>query len=120
MRININAHVRAKLTTLGAAAYNSHYQKRGIPTRFWQVMKEGDTVELPLWDAMHIFGPHLFMGSPVVPFQDNSIEFVMGVEQAGWLVTPPDRPTWWEPRNDAQFSPGQPHKIEPVFRLKEL
>jgi|GEM_PF-2593157 len=119
MKFNINAQVRVRLTKLGAAAHNAHH-RLALSERSWTPKAEGDVLEVPLWDLMHIFGPHCFMGSPIQPFKDNEIEFTMGVEQAGWLVTPPGLRSWWEPDNNAQFKQGTPHKIEPLYKRKEL
>lgn len=59
VRVNINSHVRVRLTEAGRALC----QRLGRePAEQWQ-----------LWDLMAVFGPSHYMGAPTVPFVANEI-----------------------------------------------
>src|SRR3569832_1831609 len=98
MKFNINAQVRVRLTKLGAAAHNAHH-RLALSERSWTPKADGDVLEVPLWDLMHIFGPHCFLGSPIQPFKDIEFEFTGGGGRAGGRGAPPGRRAGGGPGN---------------------
>lgn len=60
------------LTEHGAKIYNEKTAKmREVYKQ--DGFKAGDVYRAPLWDVMHMFGEHLWMGNPRLPFLENDI-----------------------------------------------
>ena len=75
MIINLNNTCRVILTDFGARYYNYWHAflgKKAPPDK-----KEGEVLEVPLWEIMHIFGGDaMWHGMDKVPFKDNKIELL--------------------------------------------
>lgn len=74
--INLNTEIRAKLTAHGVLVHNAFYRKTFLAHTDWTILnqyilKEGDYFKGELWDFMHIFGPHIFMGAKPVTETTN-------------------------------------------------
>lgn len=72
LSFNINDTVQVVLTKDGADIYN-HYWKnfsRGSKVA-------GQTIDLPVWELTHVFGPILFMGSTKMPFLNNQVQIAL-------------------------------------------
>lgn len=83
MKININTKVKVKLTDRGADIlnrYNRQFHISGDPEKDEKMFPTnyvvGDTIEDELWSVMHIWGPHIYMGAPIV-FQTNDIDILL-------------------------------------------
>ena len=83
MKININTRAKVTLTERGAKVLNDYNRgfhlsgdrekdEKMFPTKY----KEGDAYEDELWSLMHIFGPHIYMGAPIV-FTTNDIDLLL-------------------------------------------
>jgi hypothetical protein len=76
MKINLNADTTLTLTTDGAHAYNVHYEQYPANVRPPRQVT-GSVVNMPLWEVMSIFGPHLYSGGPSM-FESNDINVLIG------------------------------------------
>ena len=80
--LNVNRIARVTLTEAGAKIINNylktddviqHLTKDQIKTLFGRTeFNAGDTYKSALWDIMHIFGKHMYMGCNI-PFVNNEI-----------------------------------------------
>lgn len=68
MNVNCNQWAGVRLTAIGRRIYRDHYAQFGNP-REPEVDAEGWTWLL-LWQVMHIFGPHIYLGCDE-PFDAN-------------------------------------------------
>lgn len=81
--MNINDKVKVQpcrlpvqLTPFGADIWNKRWDGLNIPSAYTQQkVTPFDYIELQLWDAMNVFGPHMRMGSDV-PFVDCQMEIM--------------------------------------------
>jgi len=66
--MNINGMVRIKPTAEGL----------DLLAKSGYLFVPGATggVEMPLWELMHIFGPVMYMGTTVLCFEKNEVEFL--------------------------------------------
>jgi hypothetical protein len=123
MKFNLNAKIRVTLTKEGARIYNKHWITAPNKYRPLEVAV-GDDVELELWRMAQIFGQDFYNGAAEVPFVDNRIEIVTGVEMVGWLITTPEMKNAWLETNAARKAhfelPGQGHTIESLYKEKSL
>lgn len=81
MKINANNHVSVVLTEIGAEIWNARYagyKHYGI--KLPEPVEAGATVKTQLWDAMYIFGPHMYMGNEA-PFVGLSMDIEPDKEQ---------------------------------------
>lgn len=70
--ININQMVTVKLTAYGASKYSEYLDSFN---KLRPNLKEGDILRTQLWDLMHIFGSHIYLGMQA-PFVDCEIEIL--------------------------------------------
>lgn len=74
--MNINDKVKVRLTAFGADIWNKRYYGLNIPAEYIPTkVKPLDFLEVQLWDAMHVFGPHIGLGSDA-PFVDCQMEIM--------------------------------------------
>lgn len=74
--MNINDKVKVQLTAFGADIWNKRYDGMNIPEEYVPAkVKPLDHIEVQLWDAMHVFGPIMRLGSDV-PFVDCQMEIM--------------------------------------------
>ena len=78
--INMNDKCIVKLTSSGRKLLEDHY------AQFWKPVEIDETIrvlhkpddegnmQFQLWVLFEIFGPHLYLGMPEVPFLNNQIE----------------------------------------------
>ena len=69
--INFNVRVRAELTAAGKRMRAAYYHRLGMdaPT--------SDTITEPLWELFSVFGRHIFMGMPEMPFKGNTLTLLL-------------------------------------------
>lgn len=77
--INVNAHVRAKLTPKGLAHIKAHYN--AVRPGFGEKIPwlDGNNLRSQLWEVMNIFGPQMYMSNDPM-FEGNRIEIDMGAD----------------------------------------
>lgn len=78
MKINVNTEVEVTLTSQGREVYANYAEKfnRYPDVKLEMLLKlETNKLKMPLWEVMHIFGQHLYMGG-LICFQDNAINFL--------------------------------------------
>lgn len=67
---NMNARAEVKLTEYGKEVYSEFYRPMGIE---FSDLHRLETLSMPLWELMHIFGPVLWIGFSRMPFHENRI-----------------------------------------------
>ena len=67
--VNTNAMATVTLTPLGMELLRSYFF---IDPKNFCVL-DGNTLKMPLWQLMQIFGSHMQNGNNEVPFEDNEI-----------------------------------------------
>lgn len=67
--VNTNAIATVNLTPLGMELLRSYFFID--PTKLCEL--NGNTLKMPLWQLMQIFGSHMQNGNNEVPFEDNEI-----------------------------------------------
>lgn len=74
--MNLNDKVKVQLTAFGADIWNKRWDGLNIPSKYTQPKVQPlDYIELQLWDAMYVFGPHMRMGFDVT-FVDCQMEIM--------------------------------------------
>lgn len=74
--MNINDKVKVQLTPFGADIWNKPYDGLNIPAKYIPAAVEPFSfIEIQLWDAMHVFGPHMLNGC-AVPFVNCQMEIM--------------------------------------------
>jgi hypothetical protein len=81
MKVNANEAVSVTLTMTGAAIYNDWMGQ--FPHNIRERVQPGQTIKLPLWSLMQIFGPSIHMGMHQVPFVDNVMDLHVSVPAEG-------------------------------------
>jgi hypothetical protein len=69
--INCNSEFTVELTDAGKEFLAAYYDAIELPQEWRRELEPGDTLRVPLWDLMHVFGPHMRMGQNRVPFKGN-------------------------------------------------
>ena len=64
MIINLNTTVRLALTRFGSEVLHAAFPEH--PT-------DASVAKMPLWKCMQVFGPHLHMGMPHLPFTNIEV-----------------------------------------------
>lgn len=82
MQSNINENVWVKLTKDGIKVHNDYYEKLCKSSNGSMEIKNykpkvnsSGYAEYQMWELMHIFGPVLFNGSIVSPFDQNFLYY---------------------------------------------
>jgi hypothetical protein len=73
MKINLNSRCTAILTEAGAKVYNEYMSQFTFRGRREPNAKVGFAHKTSLWDLMHIYGEHTFIGRPE-PFEGCEID----------------------------------------------
>lgn len=71
MKFNINATTRARLTPFGMTLLKAAFDIPGVD--WLHFLKPGNSIEMPLWEVMSVFGQSMFNGAIDLPFVDNQI-----------------------------------------------
>lgn len=76
--VNVNEKCRVILTEHGANVLNAYYRKQEQEVLVYKMqmdlgtVSKGQVIDMQLWELMHIFGKHLFVGADQV-FKDNKL-----------------------------------------------
>jgi hypothetical protein len=70
---NLNDRVRVTLTDAGKKVWVAYHVGLRVET---PALRRDRTIEMPLWELMQIFGPHLRIGFHDLPFVDNRLTFL--------------------------------------------
>lgn len=72
IELNTNAKCEVTLSAHGAQLFCKYHEDLKHPVTAFA----GDTKRMPLWEAMHIFGPALYQGNPEIPFRENKLTII--------------------------------------------
>lgn len=91
MKFNLNDRVRVKLTDTGRRIHRLDHDKYSVTcpklTYFEPETDEQGWSTFQLWDLMKLFGSHIYMGMPELPFET-------GMELLHDQRTTPHPETW--------------------------
>lgn len=116
LTFNVNRECEVTLTEYGKDVLREHYASLGMETSDWVTRRLNGTgpQKFQLWELMRYFGKSMFMGSPGIPFEGNSvtilpdlgparlraIEALVAAREAG-------RPHWADARFIIPEEPGK-------------
>ncbi|MDP2599095.1 MAG: hypothetical protein Q8P49_04680 [Candidatus Liptonbacteria bacterium] len=77
LSFNVNDEVEVRLTEAGKRIYRQHHGEISRKASWNIAIREPQEQEgwscFQMWVLMEIFGPHMHMGTPEAPFEENEI-----------------------------------------------